>query len=332
MDEKTRKTVTKEVFDELLKETIDKVGILDAEYECYKPDLCDKFRELDNGEIEYSPICPEYKVECEDGRYLHIQTYGGVVTSCCYHDQNGNLFCFETDEEPENFNKLSNEIKSLFSKSERDFFFVKEAFNNASKIIMGDSNYQDIMVNQRVEGPQNAGSSYDMTAEEIKETINRTFWEEVKDDPNVTEGCRLFRSYGAFVGLNGIMDIKDIPNYKEQTYYAIDPKGTGKISIGIGNVPKQKKYHTYLIVGPEEINDKTEQVVYTFHPGPPVSPSMVETKDISDGTKLTYKEVEKLGFSKVKYMSPEMVKEYDGKSSEMPPMGNPLASINASNG
>ena len=191
---------------------------------------------------------------------------------------------------------------------------VQEAFENASKIQMGENNYQDIMVNQRVEGPTNAGSSYNMTADEIKNMIRTSEWSEVFDNPNVGEGCRLFKA--DVPGLNGIVDIKQLPNYKDLAYYAIDPKGTGNISIGVGNVPKKEESETYLIVGPEEINGKTEQVVYTFHPGEPVRPSMVEAKDIPDGTKLSYEKVKELGFDKAKFMSDDMVKEYDKKAAE----------------
>lgn len=192
---------------------------------------------------------------------------------------------------------------------------VQEAFENASKIQMGENNYQDIMVNQRVEGPTNAGSSYKMTADEIKDMIRTSEWSEVFDNPNVGEGCRLFKT--DVPGLNGIVDIKQLPNYKDLAYYAIDPKGTGNISIGVGNVPKKEESETYLIVGPEEINGKTEQVVYTFHPGEPVRPSMVEAKDIPDGTKLSYEKVKELGFDKAKFMSDDMVKEYKSKAEEL---------------
>ena len=53
---------------------------------------------------------------------------------------------------------------------------------------------------------------------------------------------------------------------------------------------------TWLIVGKEDGVD----VVFTFHPGEPVRPSVVEAKDCPDGTKLTKEQALNLGFDLAK--------------------------------
>lgn len=53
---------------------------------------------------------------------------------------------------------------------------------------------------------------------------------------------------------------------------------------------------TWLIIGKEEGTD----VVFTFHPGEPVRPSVVEVKDCPDGTKLTKDQAIALGFDLAK--------------------------------
>ena len=58
---------------------------------------------------------------------------------------------------------------------------------------------------------------------------------------------------------------------------------------------------------------KEGDVVFTFHPGEPVRPSEVETKDIPDGARLSKEQAKELGFDKVKYLSNEMLEQYRSK-------------------
>ncbi len=197
--------------------------------------------------------------------------------------------------------------------------FVKKALDNAKKLIMGkdeegkDKTYLDIMLNQRIDGKNNAGSSYKVNSkEELYEKLISQEWTETSH-PDVMPGCRVFKSNLA--GLEGILDLDDLPDDVE--LYAIDPKGTGKIGMGAGNIEKKPVEETYLIVGKEQIDGKETDVVFTFHPGEPVRPSEIETKEIPDGTKLTREEAEQLGFDKVKYLSEEMLQQYRHKNSAM---------------
>ncbi len=192
--------------------------------------------------------------------------------------------------------------------------FVLEAFNNAKKIIVGKSDdgkditYFDAMISQRIEGPKNSGSSYNMTEEELINTLKSIDYVEV-EHPDVQEGCKCFKT-----DLKGLVGIIDIENLTDDTkFWAIDPKNTGKISVGASNVSKVQADESYVIVSQEEINEEKQWVVATFHPGEPVRPSLITTDQIKDGQLLTKEDIEKCGFSKVKYMSDEMTKEYRNK-------------------
>ncbi len=185
---------------------------------------------------------------------------------------------------------------------------VKEAFEKTTELKMGERTYQDVLLEQRIEGPTNAGSSYEMTKDELKEAILNANWTKT-EHPEVAKGCTVYVTDDLPVGRNGIVDIKHLPEGTD--FYAIDPKNTGNISIGAAGVPKKPELETYLIIGKEVIDGKPEDVVFTFHPGEPVSPSIISTEEISDGTRLTKQEVLSLGFEKAKYMSPDMVKNYE---------------------
>lgn len=209
---------------------------------------------------------------------------------------------------------IKHEIESTM-KSEAINDFVKGAFINASKIQFGDKNYQEVMLAQRIAGPTNAGSSYeDITDTKLKIAILSANWSETTHKSvDAEKGYRVFTTKDLPKGIVGIADIKEMPENAE--FYAIDPKHTGNISIGISseymkdNAPVTNT--TYLITGPEMINGKELQVVQTFHPGEPVSPSIISTEEIKDGTKLSKYEATHLGFDKCKFISPEMIKEYN---------------------
>ena len=197
--------------------------------------------------------------------------------------------------------------------------FVKTALENARRIVMGknedgtDKTYLDVMLGQRIEGPTNAGSSYEVSSpKELYEKLISQEWIETTH-PDVMPGCRVFKSNLA--GLEGILNLDKLPDDVE--LYAIDPKATGKIGMGAGQVEKNPSKETYLIVGKENIDGKDEDVVFTFHPGEPVRPSEVETKDIPDGTRLSKEQAKRFGFDKVKYLSEEMLEEYRHKNKAM---------------
>ena len=180
---------------------------------------------------------------------------------------------------------------------------IRAALRNTKELIIGDRSYLESQLLQRIEGPTNAGSSYEnMTPAELLEKLYNADWEQVEVEA-VMQGCTAFRT--DLPGLNGILDFDKLP--KDAELYVIDPKGTGKIGIGAANVEKTPEEDTYLIVGEED----GKEVVYTFHPGKPIAPSMVDAKDYPHGTKISLEEAKALGFSKVKFISEEMKKEFD---------------------
>lgn len=197
--------------------------------------------------------------------------------------------------------------------------FVKTALENARRIVMGkkedgtDKTYLDVMLGQRIEGPTNAESSYEVNSpEELYEQLISQEWEETTHT-DVMPDCRVFKTNLA--GLEGILNLDKLSDDVE--LYAIDPKETGKIEMGAGKVEKNPVEETYLIVGKENIDGKDEDVVFTFHPGEPVRPSEVETKDIPDGTRLSKEQAKGFGFDKVKYLSEEMLEQYRHKNKAM---------------
>ena len=191
--------------------------------------------------------------------------------------------------------------------------FVKQSFANAAKLPSKDGNYQDAILAQRVSGDTNAGSSYDMTASELKQAVYKANWVEVKH-PNVEEPCRVFTTTDIPKGKNGIRNIEDFSD--DTVFYAIDRKDTGFVGIGVaGENASEYVSTTYLIVGPEEINGKTEDIVYTFHPGEPLKLKNEQTtsKELPDGTVLTKSQVLDMGFKHCKLMNKSLVKEYENK-------------------
>lgn len=187
--------------------------------------------------------------------------------------------------------------------------FIKLAFENAKKISVSGGNYQDAMISQRIAGGTNAGSSYDMSADELRKAILTAHWTETTH-PNVAEDCKVFTTTDIPKGRYGIRNIEDFPD--DTIFYAIDRKDTGFVGIGVPakNVSPYVD-ETYLIIGQEEIEGKMEWVVFTFHAGEPLKKSKTSTKEIPDGKKLTKQEALSLGFHHCKLMDEELVKLYE---------------------
>lgn len=171
------------------------------------------------------------------------------------------------------------------------------AFKNNKKI-----NYYDCLFDNRIEGPKNTGSSYNLTKNELEEKIKNADWQEVVH-PDVMPGCTAFKAN--IPGLLGIMPIQELP--EEADLYTIDTKHTGFIGIGCTGVQKMPVGYSYLILGMEG----DLEVVFTFHPGEPVRPSEVETAEIPAGKKITKEEALAMGFSLCKYLSPEEAAKYN---------------------
>ena len=173
--------------------------------------------------------------------------------------------------------------------------------------------YFENTVNQRLEN--GAGSYYaGMSANEIKDALKKAEWSKVTDPEilkNVMPGCDCYVTSDIPNGRNGMRSIDSMPDYT--FFMAIDPKGTGIVSLAAVSPDRGIKEKsvaedkTYLIVGDE----KGEKVVFTFHPGEPVRPSLVPVENLKHGTLLSKQEAKNYGFDMTKTMSKDaMLQEY----------------------
>lgn len=211
--------------------------------------------------------------------------------------------------------KTSGPVTPRIEVADTDKAFVKKALKTANDLVIKqdehgkDITYLQSMLQQRIEGPTNAGSSYEnVTERELLENLLNADWEETFH-PDVMEGCRVFKCN--LPGLEGILNLDELDENTE--LYAIDPKGTGNIGIGAGNVTKKIAQETYLITGKEMIDGIEKDIAFTFHPGEPVRPSQVKAEKVADGTKLTVAKARKLGLDKAKYLSDDMLQMYREK-------------------
>lgn len=88
------------------------------------------------------------------------------------------------------------------------------------------------------------------------------------EHPSVQSGCSAFRA--DIPGSLGIVDLSTLPS--NASVVLDDRKGTGKVSATIVGVRGESVDFTVLIVGLHE----GAEVVFTFHPGDPVVPSVVQ--------------------------------------------------------
>lgn len=187
---------------------------------------------------------------------------------------------------------------------------VSEAFQNAALFYLGDDNYKDIIINQRVDGPLNYNSAYDLSAEDIERAILEAHWEEKEtinqDDTPIT----FYETSDIPYGRTTVLDIRSMSD--DTTFYAMDPEHTGKIDIGAAYIPKAPEEKTCIAVGMTYINSDEKPMVIAFWPGERRDPFTVDVNDkIYDGLKLTKEQVLNLGFDKAKFMSPDLIKKYE---------------------
>lgn len=141
----------------------------------------------------------------------------------------------------------------------------------------------------RLEGSSN-GSYYQVeSAEVLLNNLLKANWVEFYPVASV-EGCRYFKS--DLEGVNGLSNLSSLPD--ELLVKLSDPKNTGKLSVCTSGIVENKiESESTLILGPDE----KELMVYTFHPGMPITPSSLKVEGrYKDGYVISVKEAKLLGF------------------------------------
>lgn len=123
-----------------------------------------------------------------------------------------------------------------------------------------------------------AGSYFDMTANDLREELFKAKWEpynplDAEGNAIISDGARGYRATipGGRLGMVPVDTIADTAKL-----YLIDPKGTGKWSVStIGATEPHTDVATMIVGPPDEPGGKN--VVWTFHPGEPVPPSMLDS-------------------------------------------------------
>ena len=153
------------------------------------------------------------------------------------------------------------------------------------------------------------GSTYDsISPDELLSQIKNADWKEVSHE-NVLPGCKAYVTTDIPDGRYGLVNISDLPD--GTMLLAEDPKETGAVSMAVAGIPGKKTKETFLITGKDDDGERT--VVYTFHPGEPVRPSIVSTEKVMDGTPVTKEQAVSMGFNlaKVDRHAQQKIAEYN---------------------
>lgn len=163
---------------------------------------------------------------------------------------------------------------------------VRNAIQNIKEKMSG---YWSSTVEQRsAKSDKCAGSRYDMSPEEIEETLLSIDWKPYSNQ-NINPPAKGFITT-QFGGHEGILELKKLP--KNTNVRLDDFKKTGKVSAIVDGKLGDKKNFTVILVGPyQDMGD----VVWTFHPGEPIAPSVIDAENM-DGKVITAEEAVKMGF------------------------------------
>ena len=141
--------------------------------------------------------------------------------------------------------------------------------------------------------PGGAGSIVNgfTTAEALEKALFDAEWEEYSH-PALIPGCKGFKT--ALSGTLGVVTLTTLPEDQEVTLD--DRKNTGFVSCTVAGAKGETVGFVVLIVGEHE----GKEVVFTFHPGEPVSPSRIKAEEGLHGKKITVKEAVALGLTTAK--------------------------------
>jgi len=124
------------------------------------------------------------------------------------------------------------------------------------------------------------------SAEELEKALRNAEWEEYSH-PALAQGTIGFKTYG-ITGRIGIIDIDSLPSDCQVTLD--DRKNTGTVSATVQGVLGSQIGYTIAILGDEA----GQEVLFTVHPGDPVTPSKVHANDLH-GVTVSRDEALKMG-------------------------------------
>lgn len=136
------------------------------------------------------------------------------------------------------------------------------------------------------------GSVYEgVTASELEQKLLSLEWE-TYTHPAIQSGSSAFKA-----GMPGRLGVIELATMPADTKVTLDDrKNTGTVSAVVEGIRGPQVDFTILILGME----KGIEVVFTFHPGEPVSPSKVQASPGMHGKKVTVAEALALGLKTAK--------------------------------
>lgn len=185
---------------------------------------------------------------------------------------------------------------------------VTDPYTNRSRIraaiintrnIQQPEGYWKNLVASRTQGT-GLGSYYDLPFEEIEDLISNTMWRP-SASTFVSEGCIAFEA--DLLGFMNVIELSELDDDAEGTLE--DPKGTGNMELHVSGSGGVMTSVTTCILGIHE----GMEVVFTFHPGEPIRPSVVVTDPNKIGKTITVAEARILGLSHAKVVVTEPEKK-----------------------
>jgi hypothetical protein len=158
-----------------------------------------------------------------------------------------------------------------------------------------DEAYWIQTLNQRL--PSGAGSIVDgfETAEELETALRQAKWEEYSHE-SLMDGTVAFVS-NDITGRLGVIGLETLPS--DALVTLDDRKNTGKVSAVVQGILGDQVDYIVIILGQES----GKEVVFTFHPGAPVSPSKVSAEAGLHGKTVTAQEALNMGILTVKIVA-----------------------------
>jgi len=168
---------------------------------------------------------------------------------------------------------------------------IAKAVENTKAVVPG---YFESTCAQRASlDPKAAGSIVEgITASKLEDKILNVEWEEYSS-PSALPGVTVFKTRD-ISGRLGVVDLSLLPN--DLTVTLNDSKNTGQVYAVMNGVLGPKVDFTVIILGEEQ----GKEVVFTFHPGDPVNPSLVQMDPEMDGLEITVEEALEMGLETVK--------------------------------